>query len=152
MEQIIATMQQQIEDHNNRIEALEGENVSSSVSQQQLIEEIKKLRTSNEENKRKMQELEMHKTIAEHYAQAFNLETVKSMIEERTNNMVNEIMQMVKQANESKEPSAKPILESKAINDLQQLDDAKNYRNWNKKFKNALEQTRPYARNALAYI
>ena len=37
----------------------------------------------------------------------------------------------------------KSILESKAITDLSLLDDSKTYRDWNRKFKNAFEQTRP---------
>ena len=37
----------------------------------------------------------------------------------------------------------KPILESKAINDLPELSEAKTYRDWNQRFKNAMEQIRP---------
>ena len=37
----------------------------------------------------------------------------------------------------------KPILEFKAILDLKPINDAKGYRVWNKKFKNAFDQARP---------
>ena len=36
-----------------------------------------------------------------------------------------------------------PILESKAINDLPELSDARTYREWSQRFKNAMEQVRP---------
>ena len=46
----------------------------------------------------------------------------------------------------------KSILESKAITDLSPLDDSKTYRDWNRKFKNAFEQTRPHSRKVLAFV
>ena len=46
----------------------------------------------------------------------------------------------------------KPILESKAIQDIGKLTDAKSYRTWSRKMKNAIEQTRPKARKVLEII
>ena len=46
----------------------------------------------------------------------------------------------------------KPILESKAISDLSKLTDAKMYRQWNRKAKNAIEQTRPNGRQVLEML
>ena len=46
----------------------------------------------------------------------------------------------------------KSILESKAITDLSPLDDSKTYRDWNRKFKNAFEQTRPHSRKILSFV
>ena len=43
----------------------------------------------------------------------------------------------------------KPILESKAVSDVDKLSDAKSYRPFNRKLKNAMEQIRPYARKAM---
>ena len=49
-------------------------------------------------------------------------------------------------------PWQKPILESKAINDLAPIACSKRYRDWNRKFKNAFEQTRPKSRKALTFL
>ena len=46
----------------------------------------------------------------------------------------------------------KSVVESKAIQELGAVVDSKQYRNWNKKMKNALEQIRPNARHALDVI
>ena len=46
----------------------------------------------------------------------------------------------------------KPILESKAIQDIGLLADAKTYRRWNMRMKNAIEQTRPLARRVLEVV
>ena len=45
-----------------------------------------------------------------------------------------------------------PILESKAINDLPELAEAKTYRDWNQRFKNAIQQIRPNVRTGLSFI
>ena len=45
-----------------------------------------------------------------------------------------------------------PILESKAIQEIGKLTDAKSYRQWNKKMKNALEQTRAQSRGMLEAV
>jgi len=46
----------------------------------------------------------------------------------------------------------KPILESNAVGDVDRLTDAKSYRPFNRKLKNAMEQTRPYARKAMEML
>ena len=46
----------------------------------------------------------------------------------------------------------KPILESKAVIDVDKLPDAKSYRPFNRKLKNAMEQVRPYARKAMEMV
>ena len=43
---------------------------------------------------------------------------------------------------------SKPILESKAISEVGKLTDAKSYRPWNRKIKNAIDQIRPTGRNS----
>ena len=66
-----------------------------------------------------------------------------------------EVMQLVsKTQGERKpyEPFKKPILESKALQDVGQLSDSKSYRNFNRKMRNAMEQTRPWSRAAIEYI
>ena len=47
---------------------------------------------------------------------------------------------------------SKPILESKAVQDIGALSDAKTYRRWNMRMKNAIEQTRPLARKVLDVV
>ena len=49
-------------------------------------------------------------------------------------------------------PWWKSVLESKAIQELGPVVDAKQYRQWNKKMKNALEQVRPNARKAFEAV
>ena len=46
----------------------------------------------------------------------------------------------------------KPILESKAVSDLASIIDSKTYRQWNRKAKNAIEQTRPDARSVMEML
>ena len=46
----------------------------------------------------------------------------------------------------------KPILESKAVSDVDKLSDAKSYRPFNRKLKNAMEQVRPHARKAMEML
>ena len=46
----------------------------------------------------------------------------------------------------------KPILESKAINDLPEVSEANTYKDWNQRFKNAMEQIRPSVRMGLTFI
>ena len=48
--------------------------------------------------------------------------------------------------------NARSVLESKAVQDNDQIVDAKGYRQWNRKVKNAWEQTRPKARPALEML
>ena len=61
-------------------------------------------------------------------------------------------MQPSERQPQSKQEYAKPILESKAIQDIGKLTDAKSYRQWNKKMKNALEQTREQSRGMLEVV
>ena len=53
------------------------------------------------------------------------------------------------QSVEKSQSGSKPILESKAIQEIGKLNDARSYRHWNKKMKNALEQTRMQSRGTL---
>ena len=46
----------------------------------------------------------------------------------------------------------KPILESKAIQDKPGIADAKGYRSWSRKMKNAMQQVRPKARIVLELV
>ena len=46
----------------------------------------------------------------------------------------------------------KPILESNAVSDVDRLTDAKSYRPFNRRLKNAMEQVRPYARKAMEML
>ena len=46
----------------------------------------------------------------------------------------------------------KGILESKAIWGIKPVDEAKHYRAWNKKFKNAIDQAKPGARDAIIFL
>ena len=66
-----------------------------------------------------------------------------------------EVMQMVSKTSGTRapyEPFKKPILESKAIQDVGPLTDGKSYRNFNRKMRNAMEQTRPWSRAAIEYV
>ena len=47
---------------------------------------------------------------------------------------------------------AKPILESKAISEVGKLTDAKSYRPWNRKVKNAIDQIRPTGRKVMEML
>ena len=47
---------------------------------------------------------------------------------------------------------AKPILESKAISEVGKLTDAKSYRPWNRKAKNAIDQIRPTGRKVMEML
>jgi len=44
------------------------------------------------------------------------------------------------------------VLESKAVQEISTVVDVKQYRQWNKKMKNALDQIRPYSRQALDQV
>ena len=46
----------------------------------------------------------------------------------------------------------KPILERKAVSDIDKMSDAKSYRPFNRKLKNAMEQTRLYARKVMEML
>ena len=53
---------------------------------------------------------------------------------------------------EEKQKFWKEVLESKAISNIGKLNSPSEYRIWNKKFKNAYEQVRLYARKALNWL
>ena len=61
-------------------------------------------------------------------------------------------MEAGEKSSQPKKDFTKPILESKAIQDVGKLTDAKGYRQWNKKMKNALEQTREQSRGMLEVV
>ena len=64
-------------------------------------------------------------------------------------------LSMLKFMNDKKQSGdfhRKPILESKAVSDVDKLTDAKSYRPFNRKLKNAMEQVRPYARKAMEML
>ena len=61
-------------------------------------------------------------------------------------------IQTGEKSSQPKQDFTKPILESKAIQDIGKLTDAKSYRQWNKKMKNALEQTRAQSRSMLEAV
>ena len=54
--------------------------------------------------------------------------------------------------NQDKDSWYKSVFESKAIQDIGPVVDAKQYRQWNKKMKNAIEQIRPQSRHILDFI
>ena len=61
---------------------------------------------------------------------------------------VNTLIDAKLQATQSSKYS-RPVLESKAMQEVSKVADAKQYRAWNKKMKNALEQTRTKSRRVL---
>ena len=93
-----------------------------------------------------------------------NVETMVKAIEDRISNMVTSdtleiilnaklsTMQFMSDKKQSGDFHRKPILESKAVSDVDKLTDAKSYRPFNRKLKNAMEQVRPYARKAMEML
>ena len=66
-----------------------------------------------------------------------------------------EVMQLVSKQQADRKPYEKfkkHILESKAIQDVGQLTDSKSYRNFNRRMRNAMEQTRPCSGAAIEFI
>ena len=66
-----------------------------------------------------------------------------------------EVMKMVSNQQADRkpyEPFKKHILESKAIQDVGQLTDSKSHRNFNRRMRNAMEQTRPWSRAAIEFV
>ena len=60
-------------------------------------------------------------------------------------------MQSAERPMQSERPM-QPVLESKAIQEIGKLADAKSYRQWNKKMKNAVKQTRAKSRSMLESV
>ena len=69
-----------------------------------------------------------------------NMEEIERLIDVKLRSAI-VAMQPIERQSQPKQDFVKPILESKAIQDVGKVTDAKSYRQWNKKMKNALEQT-----------
>ena len=82
--------------------------------------------------------------IAEIRANAINQTTMELVVDAK----IKTAIQMSDSGGKS-QSFYKPILESRAISEVGKLTDAKSYRPWCRKMKNAIEQTRPYARKAI---
>jgi hypothetical protein len=80
-----------------------------------------------------------------------NMEAIEMLIDAKLRSAIIG-MQPNERQSQSRPNSAKPILESKAIQEIGKLTDAKSYRQWNKKMKNALEQTREQSRGMLEVV
>ena len=80
-----------------------------------------------------------------------DIETVQLLIDAKIRSAIVG-MQPSERQSQPKQDFAKPILESKAIQDVGKLTDAKSYRQWNKKMKNAMEQTREQSRGMLEVV
>ena len=92
-------------------------------------------------------------TELQQHAIATDLEALKSHIEGMFDAKIRTAMAMsAKPAFDGESGYTRPILESKAIQDVPEITDAKGYRSWNRKMKNAMEQVRPKARNALELV
>ena len=83
--------------------------------------------------------------------QPIQTETVQLLIDAKIRSAIIG-MQPIERQPQARQEHAKPILESKAIQDIGKLTDAKSYRQWNKKMKNALEQTREQSRGMLEVV
>ena len=75
------------------------------------------------------------------------VETVELLIDAKLRTAIQGV-----QSVEKSHSGSKPISESKAIQEIGKLNDAKSYRPWNKKMKNALEQTRAQSRGTLEAV
>ena len=80
-----------------------------------------------------------------------NMEEIERLIDAKLRSAI-VAMQPIERQPQAKQDFAKPILESKAIQDVGKVTDAKSYRQWNKKMKNALEQTREQSRGMLEVV
>ena len=80
--------------------------------------------------------------------QPIQTETVQLVIDAKIRSAIIGLQTSERQS-QTKQEHAKPILESKAAQDIGKLTDAKSYRRWNKKMKNELEQTREQSRGML---
>ena len=80
-----------------------------------------------------------------------NMEDIERLIDAKLKSAI-VAMQPNERQPHAKHNFAKPILESKAIQDVGKVTDAKRYQQWNKKMKNALEQTREQSRGMLEVV
>ena len=88
------------------------------------------------------------KVIEAQIAKSVTNDTIELILQARMKTM----MFMSDKKQSSNEFFKKPILESKAVSDVEKLSDAKSYRPFNRKLKNAMEQTRPYARKIMEML
>ena len=87
------------------------------------------------------------------FANAMDPSALKSQIEEMFDMKINTAMAMAAAPQFDREKSYhKPILESNAIKEVPALTDAKGYRSWNRKMKNAMEQVRQKSRTTLELL
>ena len=92
-------------------------------------------------------------TELQQFANTVDLEALKVQIEEMFDTKIRTAIAMsTKPAFDGESAYTRPILESKAIQDVPGIADAKGYRSWNRKMKNAMEQVRTKARNVLELV
>ncbi len=92
--------------------------------------------------------LEMEQQSLQSLAALQSLEALKSL--EAT--MDAKIKMAIHMTEGRSQSFAKPILESKAISEVGKLTDAKSYRPWNRKMKNAIDQVRPTGRKVMEML
>ena len=91
------------------------------------------------------------KPLQQSNVEAIVAERMKTGVEAVIDSKLRTAMQLVKTPQQSDMTGwSKSILESKAIQDLSAVVDSKQYRQWNEKAKNALDQIRPHSRKLVA--
>ena len=80
------------------------------------------------------------------------LESASRIVSNWEEVMKEEIKKAIVERGDSKDGYMKGILESKAIWGIKTVDEVKNYRSWNKKFKNAMDQAKPGSREAIIWL
>ena len=92
-------------------------------------------------------------TELQQFANATDLDALKVQIEGMFDTKIRTAIAMTsKPVFDGESSYTRPILESKAIQDVPGISDAKGYRSWNRKMKNAMEQVRTRARNVLELV
>ena len=87
------------------------------------------------------------------FAIANDNEVLKSQIENMLDTKIKTAMAMVARPSFNGEPSYyKPLLESKAIQQIPSLSDAEGYRSWSRKMENAMEQVSMKSRALLELV
>ena len=90
------------------------------------------------------------KPLQQSNVEAIVADRMKAGVETLIDSKLRTAMQFVKTPQQSDTTGwNRSILESKAIQDLSAVVDSKQYRQWNKKAKNALDQIRPHSRRLL---
>ena len=74
------------------------------------------------------------------------------MDRDECNGLIDAKLQTAQSLNGNRWDAGKPILESKAMQDIGKIGDAKHYGAWSKKMKNAMEQSRVKARAVLEIV